>query len=243
MKKSAYYEALLDGIDGGQRVERIVHGVSWTAAVLSGGGTGVAMHTEGETVPRRFAGLEGLPARQAAEAVLSWNMEEASEGQAVINAFYNTPERAARLCPGESAGALDGLTLDGLTVGFVGHLPGHSGISEELLSRAGQVYILEREPRPGDYPDPACEYLLPDCDLAVITGSASINKTLPRLLELCENIPVILTGPSVSLCPALLKFGIRRLHGIVFHEPEEMLARIVEKRRSVNAFGSSFCFE
>lgn len=83
------------------------------------------------------------------------------------------------------------------------------------LDAAKQVYILERHPKPGDYPDSACEYLLPECDTVLITGSSMVNKTLPRLLELCKNAYVILTGPTVPLCPALLDFGIDRLAGMV----------------------------
>ncbi len=236
MDYKAYYDLLLSGIETEAEVSRIVRGISWTAAVLSDGQAGVAMHTEGESFPRLYETLVGLPAREAARAVLSWNMEEASEGMAVVNACYN---RAANLeahgCY-ESAGALEGIDLRDKTVGFVGHLIHHSGITDELLAPAKAYYVLEREPRPGDYPDPACEYLLPQCDVVVITGSASVNKTMPRVLELSQNALTILTGPTVPLCPALFALGIARLNGQAIVEPEGMLQRIVEKRTSVNAF-------
>ena len=90
MKIPAYYELLLDGLDGQTQVEKIVRGVSWTGALLSDGRCGVAMHTQGETRPRMFPSLEGLPVRKAGQAARSWNLEEAGEGMAVINAFYNT---------------------------------------------------------------------------------------------------------------------------------------------------------
>ena len=243
MIHSPYYDILLNGIDDGAAVRRIVHGVSWTAAELEDGRVGVAMHTTGETAPRLFDTLEGLPARRAAEASLSWNFEEASEGMAVVNAWYNTAENAVHLGVTPPEGALDGVALDGLRVGFVGHLPGHSGITDELLARAASWFILEREPRPGDLPDSACEYLLPDCDLVVITGSAAVNKTMPRLLELAKNARVVLTGPTVTLCPGLLELGIDRLFGLAITEGEEMLRGIVEKRGSVNRFGRRFCLE
>lgn len=44
-----------------------------------------------------FPALAGLSARRAAGAVRSWNLLEASEAMAVINAFYNTPERLKKL--------------------------------------------------------------------------------------------------------------------------------------------------
>ena len=77
----------------------------------------------------------------------------------------------------------------------------------------------------------------------VITGSAAVNKTMPRLLELAKNARVVLTGPSVTLCPGLMELGIDRLYGLAITEGEEMLRSIVEKRGSVNRFGRRFCLE
>lgn len=236
MNNYEIYELLLSGIGTEATVTRVVRGISWTAALLSDGQAGVAMHTAGESFPRSFDTLVGLPAKEAARAVLSWNFEEASEGMAVVNACYNRVSRGEALGCFYTDSALAGIDVSGKTVGFVGHLLHHSGLTEQLVAPAKEVYILEREPKPGDYPDPACEYLLPKCDVVVITGSAWVNKTMPRLLELSQNAVTILTGPTVPLCPALLTLGIRRLNGQAIVEPEAMLRRIVEARTSVNAF-------
>ncbi len=142
MDYKAYYTLLLDSIKTEATVARIVRGISWTAAVLSDGQAGVAMHTEGESFPRLYDTLLGLPAREAARAVLSWNMEEASEGMAVINACCNRAENAERLGCYESASALEGIDLRGKTVGFVGHLIRHSGITEELLAQTKAYYVI-----------------------------------------------------------------------------------------------------
>ena len=240
----AFYEILLrEQPDKDLRVERIVRGIAWTAAVLQNGQVGIAMHTLGETRPRMFPSLEGLSAGEAARALLSWNFEEAGEGMAVLNACYNTAARIEALGARYTGSALEGIELSGRTVGFVGHLVKHSGITEELLSPVKEYFILEREPKPGDYPDAACEYLLPRCDLAVITGSAWVNKTMPRLLELAQGAEIVLTGPTVPLCPALLELGIRRLNGCAITEPEAMLEKIVRERTSVNAFCRHFTLE
>ena len=236
MDANAIYVLLLGCIDCEARVERVVRGVSWTAALLSDGQAGVAMRTAGESIPRRFETLEGLPAKEAARAVLSWNLEEASEGMAVVNACLNRPERMERLGCFYTDSALEGVELAGRTVGFVGHLLRHGGTTEKLAASAKEYFIVEREPKPGDYPDSACEYLLPRCEVAVITGSAWVNKTMPRLLELTKDALTILTGPTVPLCPALFSLGIGRLNGQVITEPEAMLRKIAEERCSVNAF-------
>jgi len=238
---TAYYDLLLSGMEHSDlTVRRIVHGYSWTAAELSSGSVAAAMHTEGDSVPRLFPCLEGLPVREAARAVLSWNMEEANEGMAVINAFYNTPENAARLCPQRDISLFDGIDLTDKVVGVVGHLVCPGRIPEEALAGVRRWFTLERSPKPGDYPDSACEYLLPEADVVIITGSAAMNKTMPRLLELARDAEVIITGPSTPMCPALLSLGIRRLSGLVVRDKAELLADIVTRPGPINAFGQYF---
>ncbi len=240
---TAYYDLLLSGMEHSDlTVRRIVHGYSWTAAQLSDGSVAAAMHTEGDSVPRRFPTLEGLPVHEAARAVLSWNMEEANEGMAVINAFYNTPGNASRLCAPSpfSASLFDGIDLTDKVVGFVGHLVCPGRIPEAALAGARRWFTLERSPKPGDYPDSACEYLLPEADVVVITGSAAMNKTMPRLLELSRSAEVIITGPSTPMCPALLSLGIRRLSGLVVRDGTALLQSIVDHPGPINDFGSYF---
>ncbi|MBR0161707.1 MAG: hypothetical protein IJQ02_10560 [Oscillospiraceae bacterium] len=233
MADMQYYEILTAGLPDKLSIARLVYGVSWTAAVLSDGRTGVAMHTIGESRPRLFTTLIGLPLCEAGKAVFSWNMEEAGEALAAINAYYNHPGCGFVR---QEVKTLDGIDLAGRTVGMIGHMIGHSNITEELLRPAKNVYIMDREPKPGDYPDSACEYFLPSCDLVIITGSAAINKTLPRLLELSRNAEVVLAGPSVTCKPSLLELGIRRLNARVITDPEPMLLAIPEKRMSINAW-------
>ena len=237
MNKTEYYEILRQGLPDTLSVRELIHGISWTAAVLSDGRTGVAMHTAGETVPRMFTDMTGLPLSEAGKALMSWNMEEASEALAAVNAWYNTADCG---CAAPEARTLDGIDVRGRTIGMVGHMLGHSNITAELLSPAAALYIMDREEKQGAMPDSACEYFLPLCDLVIITGSAAINKTLPRLLELSRGAEVVLTGPSVSCCPALSELGIRRLNGRIITDPEAMLRAIVEKRTSVNRFSIPF---
>ena len=232
-----YYETLVRGLPDDVTLRELVHGISWTAAILDDGKCGVAMHTVGETVPRMFDTLVGRSLRDAGKALMSWNMEEASEALAAVNAWYNT-ENCGYVAP--ESKTLDGVDLTGKTVGMVGHMIGHSNITQELLAPARQLYIMDREEKPGAMPDSACEYVLPLCDVVIITGSAAINKTLPRLLELSHNAEVIMTGPSVTCCPELLSLGISRLHGRVITETEAMLRAIVKKRTSVNAYSAPF---
>ena len=238
-KYLALYDALIDGVTGVGPVTETVCGDCW-AMVGTEEGVGLGMMTPGDSIPPLFPeGFAGLPLKEAAKAAADWNLREASFGLAAANAFYNTPERMASLgcyAPIKNYPTV-GLDLTGMTVGLVGHMHG----PPELWERARQVYILERAPKPGDYPDSACDWFLPRCDLVLITGSTLINKTLPHILELCENACTILLGPSVPMCPALLDFGIDRLAGMAVTDRKGMAEHV---RQSVHGspykYGQSF---
>ena len=130
-----------------------------------------------------------------------------------------------------------GLDFKGKTVGLIGHLNG----PPEMRRDAKTVYTLEKAPQEGDYPDSACDWLLPRCDIVIITGSSLINKTLPHLLDLCRGAYTILTGPSVPLCPALLEQGIDRIAGMVVTDPEGMKNSVLSGQRgSPYRYGKPF---
>lgn len=233
-----YYEILISGISPDVSVKNIIHGISWVGAELSDGHFGIAMNTAGESFPRMRDTLISLSAKEAAECVMSWNMQEASEAMAVINAFYNTPERMAKLSccvPFERVCTCD-MDIKGKTVAFIGHLR----MPEETVAGAKKVYILEREPKEGDLPDSACEYVLPECELIIITGSASVNKTMPRLLELGKNAETIIIGPTTPLCPELLEHGVSRLSGMVVRDKDALIDWMTANSGSPYKFGDTF---
>lgn len=233
-----YYEILVSGISPELKVKSIVHGISWIGAELSDGHFGIAMNTAGDSFPRMRESLIGLSAKDAAVCVMSWNMQEASEAMAVINAFYNTPERMEQLSCGIPFERVCtcGMDVSGKTVGFIGHLR----MPEETVKGAKKVYILEREPKQGDLPDSACEYILPECDLIIITGSASVNKTMPRLLGLGKNADTIIIGPTTPMCPELIGHGVTRLSGMVVRDKDELISWMTENSGSPYAFGDTF---
>lgn len=233
-----FYRILIDGVSDELTVKQLVHGPAWTGAELSDGSFGIAMHTPVESVPRMFDSLVGMTAKAAAEAVMSWNLEEASEGMAVINAFYNTVERMKekgweaeydRICT-------TSMETEGKTFAFIGHLR----MPSETVRGAKMVYIIERDPRPGDYPDSSCEYILPECDITLITGSAAVNKTMPRLIELSKNGEVILIGPTVPMCPELKKLGISRLSGMVVRDKQGLIDWMTQEKGNPYPFGYTF---
>lgn len=218
------YDRLIQGIDSDAPVTGVLSGRCWTA-VEAGPAFGMAMTTPVDTAPRMLpAEYTAMPLARLAQAAKSWNLTEAGFGLAAINAYYNTPQRL------EALGAYEpfdnyctaGLDLRGKHIGVVGHLNMPAGVR----AQAASIRILERSPRPGDYPDAACDWLLPQCDVVIITASTLVNKTLPHLLELSRNACTILAGPSCPMCPELLRMGIDRIAGLVITDTEGMKEKI-----------------
>ena len=221
------YDILIDGIDTDAIVTNTLMGECWTA-VETGNHFGMAMTTPVDTAPRMLDRDHcGMPLKELAAAAKSWNLTEAGFGMAAINAFYNTPTKLEQLRAYEPFDnyCTDGVDLKDKRIGVIGHLNMPSTVYEQ----AKEVLILERNPRPGDYPDSACDFLLPQCDVVIMTASTLVNKTLPHLLELCKNAYTILAGPSCPMCPKLLELGIDRIAGLVITNVEGMKEKIIRE--------------
>ena len=208
----ALYDVLLEGVPD-LPVLNALSCDCWTG-VETQDGFGLAMTTPGDTIaPMLFRPYDALSLRELSQGVKSWNFTEAGFSMAAINAGCNTEghlQQLQALEPFEHY-CTRGLDVSGKRIGVVGHL----NMPEFIRLEAKEVWILERKPQPGDYPDSACELLLPRCDIVLITASTLVNKTLPRLLELCADAYTILTGPTCPMCPALLDMGFDRLAGLV----------------------------
>jgi uncharacterized protein (DUF4213/DUF364 family) len=160
----------------------------------------------------------GLSLKEAAAWVKSWDFDQAAVGLAVINAAIN-------------ANPLTGPDIDAFnffqeeTIGKKVTVIGHFPYLENTLKDA-ELTILERNPRPGDLPDSAAEYVLPSQDYVFATGTTLINKTLPRLLELSPKAIVTIVGPSTPLTPSLFDYGIRALSGLIATNTPQLAAGI-----------------
>lgn len=214
------YDALIDEIPENLIVKYHIAGAHRTL-IQTEKNVGLASTIHSNSRPKISSGsLIGKTLKEAATLVKSWNFVEASSGIAAINAYYNDYDILSSHHTVEfDVDAFDGYKsfVKGKKVAVVGHFK--SAIP--TLSDICDLSIIEREPASGDYPDSASEYLLSDQDFVFITGMTFANKTLPRLLELSKNARVVLMGPSVSLSPILLDFGVECLSGfcVTEHEP------------------------
>ena len=236
------YNDLIDSIPEDLTVLDCMLGLHWTL-VKSELGTGTAMTVNGgQQNSSKYRELIGMSLKELAKAVKSWTMLEASMGLAAINSALNTPKQVSALTgqvfkvskDSERANAFTCFLPDikNKKVAVIGHFP-----NLDLLRTTCQLSILERMPQEGDYPDPACEYILPEQDVVFITGTAFINKTMPRLLTLAKNSRIILVGPSVPISPALFDYGVDAISSSVMLD-EELVWRAVKQGGKTKAFKS-----
>ena len=214
------YDTLIEGIDPAATVTAALLG-RWQAYVETGEDAGIASlllpwkqaYESAAFLPE----WEGRPLKELAARVKSWDGVEAAMGMAAINAWYNGRRRLERRGlvlhgPESPAGDVFRELQDfcrGKTVSVVGHFRG-----ADRLQDCREIRVFEREPREGDYPDAAEEYLIPGSDVVIVTGMAFTNKTMPRLMTLSKGAHLALTGPSVPVTEDLFGFGAASLFGM-----------------------------
>ena len=217
------YDALIEDLPEDVAVVAAHRGRRWTRVLNSADGVGSAWTMDVRSRPALSAEADDAPRplRDAAALIKSWNLAEASVGLATLNSWYSRAEVA------RSHGFVPtgkGLTwrqvfdpyndlVEGRTVAVIGHFP----FARAALWKAGDVQILERDVRSGDYPDTACEYLLPEADYVFISSSSLVNKTAPRLVALGADAGahVVLVGPSTPMHPLWLDLGVDMVTGWV----------------------------
>ncbi|MDR3162044.1 MAG: methyltransferase domain-containing protein [Spirochaetaceae bacterium] len=218
------YDTLIDAIPPERIVDEAFLGNQWTM-VRSGAAVGLAMTVHegnrpaGLPLENAAAGCRGMALAELAAFAKSWNFLEASLGMAAINAYWNSPEHdiVREACDRGDVEAF--VAWQDRVAGKKVAVIGHFFRLEQTLGEICDLSILEKRPRPGDYPDTACEFILPLQDFVFATGVTLVNKTLPRLLELSRKSGLIMAGPTVSLAPALFDWGVRDLQGFVVTDP------------------------
>ena len=229
------YKRLVEGVPEGIAVKDVLIGNHWVI-VEAESGCGMAMIVSGGMGKYNlYPNALHMQLRDLAAQCVSWNFLEASVGVAALNAWYSTPANAAAAgMKVEEKGSNDGFELyrrlcAGKRVCIVGHFPLIERLADEC-----QLSILERNPQAGDYPDPACEYIVSQQDFLFCTGITLTNKTMPRLLQLANRpkTSTILVGPSVVPSPVLYDYGVDCMAGSVITDPERAKAAVLHAANS-----------
>jgi hypothetical protein len=226
------YDELISSIPADIKVKECLTGLWWF--LVRSKGVGMAMTPRAGNPDFCFTGkIVGASVRDVAQLIKSWNFYEAAMGLAAINSVINTPRRLVETLgvkmqeqPLEQIFEHMKDKLRGKKVAVIGHFR-----DLEPLASICQLSILERLPISGDYPDPACEYILPQQDYVFITATTLINKTLPRLLELSRNAYVVLVGPSTPLTSQMFNYGIDMLAGTAVVDQRRIWGLIQEGDR------------
>jgi uncharacterized protein (DUF4213/DUF364 family) len=191
-------------------VRAVLVGAHWTVVCSRHCGLASTLQgnkPHGEPEVRAAGRLREKTALELASLTRSDRFLEASIGVAAINSLLDVDERQALLV---NAGEVLIERAAGKRVALVGHFP----FIPQLRRSAGQLWVIEQQPVPGEYPAGAAADLIPQADIVALTGSALINHTLDDLLGLCGcDAEVMVLGASTPLSPVLFERGVSILSG------------------------------
>lgn len=218
-------EELLSSVEDklkGREAADVRIGMSYTGVLLDDQSFGLAYSFREEATECcevvDKAGELGGSAWELAKLSLTSQAVDSSVGVATLNAVLN------REVEGDEGDVLDFLDLKkDDKVGMVGNF---KPLVERMGENAPELYVFERKPQEGNvYPDWAAEQILPEVDVAMITGTAVINKTIDHLIELSKNArEIAILGPSTPMAPQVFKKrGVTLLSGMVVEDIEKAL--------------------
>jgi uncharacterized protein (DUF4213/DUF364 family) len=223
------YDALIEGIPEEYVVDEMI--CDEMVLVRSGEGYGFSGVVPGDIKTLMIENkTPGMKLRDLAVAIKSWNYEEASIGQAAINAYYNSLPVAR----GNGVKISDRENFeDRVNAPFITYQRDIRGKKVAVIERfpyidklfkpvcALKVICRNPQPQGDEFPFPAAEYLLPDCEYVFIGCNTLIDKTMPRFLNLSRNAKVIIVGPPTPLAPVFSQFGVSDLSGFVIKDGEK----------------------
>jgi uncharacterized protein (DUF4213/DUF364 family) len=106
---------------------------------------------------------------------------------------------------------------EGRKVAIVGHFP----FVPAARQKANTLWVIEKNPRDGDFPDTEADNLLPQADVVAITGTALTNHSIENLLRFCNHDAfVIILGDTTPLSPVLFDYGVDALSGTRVTDPD-----------------------
>ena len=228
-KPTRIYELLLDYANSDIQVTELTVGLVWTVCKARHLGLAMSPGIPTRTLPWPGT-LAGKTLGELAAWITDWEPYKATVAMAAINCSLNRYELPSgiTLLAATDRGNLAVFDhflprLKDKKVVVVGRYPGIECYAGEF-----NLSILERQPVLDDYPDPACEFLLPDADWVFLTASSITNKTFPRLAALAQNATTVLMGPTLPWLPELHEFGINYLAGVEVIDPLKLYQTAAE---------------
>ena len=147
---------------------------------------------------------------------------EAAIGMATINSLL---EIDVERCQDLNARELIAEKGKGKRIAIVGHFP----FIPLLREHARELWVIEKNPREGDFTEAESDSLIPQADILGITGTAFTNHTLEHLLKLCNpHAYIVMLGDTTPLSPILFDYGVDAISGTKVVNPELALRCVSE---------------
>lgn len=164
--------------------------------------------------------LHEMTAFNLADYLYSQRPLEACVGMAALNSVLPLDE-----LPNVEINARDLIIQQGRGKNVV--MIGHFAFTEELRKEAGQLWVLELEPTPGDIAAERAVQLLPQAEVIGITATTLLNHTFDDLAPLFSpHALVVMLGPTTPLCHVMFDYGIGVLAGARVSDPEHIIRLI-----------------
>ena len=160
--------------------------------------------------------------RELSRLAYSPRLLEAAIGMATINSLLEIDENS---CVELNAAELILEKGKQKAVAIVGHFP----FIPKVRESAKKLWVIEKNPKEGDFGEAETDNLIPMADVVAITGTAFTNHTIEHLLELCDpKAYVIVLGASAPLSPMLLDYGVDAVSGTKVVDPALALRCVSE---------------
>jgi uncharacterized protein (DUF4213/DUF364 family) len=145
--------------------------------------------------------------KELARMVYSDSLLEAAIGMAAINSLLEVDLGS---CTQVNAAEVILEKGEGKNVVIIGHFP----FLPRVREKAKNLWVIEKNPKEGDFNETEADRFIPRAHVVAITGTSLTNHTLPHLLELCNREAfIIMLGDTVPLSPVLFDYGVRALSG------------------------------
>ena len=209
---------LLSTLGSNESVRDICQGPYWTAVLTSNCGLASTPHEAGhyhDDAPVRDAGrLMDKDALELVQMAYSESSHEAAIGMATINSLLEIDEQR---CVDLNAGDLLMEQGKGKRVAVIGHFP----FVPRLRQEVEELWVVEQQPREGDFAESEAENLVPKADVVGITGTAFTNHSIESLLKLCSTkVYIVILGDTAPLSPVLFDYSVDAISGTKVIDPE-----------------------
>lgn len=202
---------LLSTVDLSPAVRDIRQGLFQTAVLADNCGLAASLSRDAlrgtQTLVKEPGTLLEKSTEELARMVYSESLLEAAIGMATLNSLLDIDES---ICQELNARDLIAEKGSGKNVAIIGHFPFIPYLKKTVKS----LWVIEKNPKEGDFTETQGKELIPQAHVVGITGTAFSNHTIGEVLDLCSpDAFVVVLGATAPLSPVLFDYGINAVSG------------------------------